>query len=252
MSFESVLHSNYLMRFVMIFDMICLFYFIFRGRSKSNAGLSVAYQNAAYMPDGGVTKINGATPTSNGVSNGNGASHHIARDAATDGGVANGQSANGHATNGHTANGHAAANGLTANGHEASNGHAANGHAAANGNTANGYSASSMYGHGADDENKTLDSAIGVVGVSEGGSTSSSSVSSPRRPAQPSTSRGDQPSTSDDPANYKGKAPPIEKKLKKKAKENPYGALPGLKSKLNNPDYETLSKYRKDIPALTE
>ena len=210
-----------------------MFYFICRGRSKSNAGLSVAYQNAAYMPDGGVSKINGVTPTSNGVSNGNGASHHIAWDAETDGGVAYGQSANGHATNGHTANGHAAAHGLTANGHEASNGHAANGHAA-------------------DDENRTLDSAIGVVGVSEGGSTSNSSVSSPRRPAQPSTSRGDQPSTSGDPANYKGKAPPIEKKLKKKAKENPYGALPGLKSKLNNPDYETLSKYRKDIPALTE
>lgn len=222
--------------------------------------MSVAYQNAAYMPDGGATKINGVTPTSNGVSNGNGASHHIARDAATDGGGANGQSANGHAANGHT-NGHAAANGLTANGHEASHGHAANGHAAANGNTANGYSASSMYGHAAqptappwspDDENRTLDSAIGVVGVPEGGSTSSGSVSSPRRPAQPSTSRGDQPSTSGDPANHKGKAPPIEKKLKKKAKENPYGALPGLKSKLNNPDYETLSKYRKDIPALGE
>ncbi|XP_041453734.1 sushi domain-containing protein 2-like isoform X2 [Lytechinus variegatus] len=211
-----------------------------RERSKSNAGLSVAYQNGGYTPDGGITKINGTTPTSNGISNGNGASHHIATEEEIDGGVANGQPTNARAANGHTANGHAA-----------TNGHTTNGHAAASNTRGHAEAPPSQNNH----ETGTLDSAAGgAVGVSGDGSVSSSNVSSPRRPAQVSTSHRDQPSTSNDPAsNYKGGAPPIEKKLKKKAKENPYDALPAsLKSKLNNPDYETLSKYRKEIPALME
>ncbi|XP_071497302.1 sushi domain-containing protein 2-like [Diadema antillarum] len=228
-------------------------------RSKSNAGIR-EYQNAAYSSNGDVhAKIgsNGSTPTANGVGNGQVDVVLTVRD--VDEADGHRSTGNGHiydnrnAAQSNESRSRAGRNGTAVydNGVDGAGGHrgTGNGPIYDNSNAAQSNGSASRAGR---NETAVYDNRPAAAPAAiEAGESSLASTANDSSRARPSTSRDDSPRMSRDSFRYSGKAPPVSKTPKKKAKENPYGMLPAsFKTKMENSDYETLSKYRKQIPSL--